>query len=54
MASSSLIDIFFSPAVRGGRRQLQIRTMLGSCVSFTLWQPQLRIGAMSHFFAPDA
>jgi len=27
----------------------RIRTLLGSCVSITLWHPQLRIGAMSHF-----
>jgi chemotaxis protein CheD len=26
-----------------------MRTVLGSCVSITLWHPQLRIGAMSHF-----
>jgi len=26
-----------------------IRTVLGSCVSITLWHPKLRIGAMSHF-----
>lgn len=26
-----------------------IRTLLGSCVSITLWHPRLRIGAMSHF-----
>jgi chemotaxis protein CheD len=27
----------------------RIRTLLGSCVSITLWHPKLRIGAMSHF-----
>lgn len=27
----------------------QIRTLLGSCVSVTLWHPRLKIGAMSHF-----
>jgi chemotaxis protein CheD len=26
-----------------------LRTLLGSCVSITLWHPKLRIGAMSHF-----
>ena len=26
-----------------------MRTMLGSCVSITLWHPTKRIGAMSHF-----
>jgi len=27
----------------------RIRTVLGSCVSITLWSPPQRIGAMSHF-----
>lgn len=27
----------------------RITTLLGSCVSITLWHPGLRIGAMSHF-----
>lgn len=26
-----------------------MRTVLGSCVSITLWNPQRRVGAMSHF-----
>lgn len=26
-----------------------VRTLLGSCVSVTLWHPQRRVGAMSHF-----
>jgi chemotaxis protein CheD len=26
-----------------------MRTILGSCVSVTLWDPRLRVGAMSHF-----
>lgn len=26
-----------------------LRTLLGSCVSITLWHPKLRVGAMSHF-----
>ena len=32
-----------------GDARYRIRTMLGSCVSITLWQPRLKIGAMSHF-----
>jgi chemotaxis protein CheD len=27
----------------------QVQTLLGSCVSITLWQPKLKVGAMSHF-----
>ena len=30
----------------------RIRTVLGSCVSITLWHAALRIGAMSHFLLP--
>jgi chemotaxis protein CheD len=31
------------------REGCQIRTLLGSCVSITLWHPRMRIGSMSHF-----
>ncbi|MDE2402005.1 MAG: chemotaxis protein CheD [Burkholderiales bacterium] len=27
----------------------RMRTLLGSCVSITLWHPRMRVGAMSHF-----
>lgn len=45
-----LIDIFLPPGeffVADGN--YRIRTMLGSCVSITLWHPATRWGAMSHF-----
>jgi chemotaxis protein CheD len=29
-----------------------MRTLLGSCVSITLWHPQACVGAMSHFLLP--
>jgi chemotaxis protein CheD len=32
-----------------GDARHRIRTLLGSCVSVTLWHPRQRIGAMSHF-----
>ncbi|HEX3139864.1 MAG TPA: chemotaxis protein CheD [Rhizobacter sp.] len=32
-----------------GDASCRMRTVLGSCVSITLWHPQQRIGAMSHF-----
>lgn len=30
----------------------RIRTLLGSCVSVTLWHPKLKIGGMCHFLLP--
>jgi len=32
-----------------GDANCRMRTVLGSCVSITLWEPQRRVGAMSHF-----
>ena len=32
-----------------GDASCRMRTVLGSCVSITLWHPQHRVGAMSHF-----
>lgn len=31
----------------------RIRTLLGSCVSITLWHPALRIGGMCHYMLPE-
>ncbi len=46
----NLIDIFLQPGEYFvGDADYRIRTLLGSCVSITLWHPTLRIGAMSHF-----
>lgn len=36
-----------------GGADSQIRTLLGSCVSITLWNPLLRVGAMSHFLLAE-
>jgi chemotaxis protein CheD len=45
-----VIDIFLQPGEYFvGDADYRIRTLLGSCVSITLWHPLLRIGAMSHF-----
>jgi len=43
-------EVFLMPGEYfvGGAR-LRARTLLGSCVSITLWHPQRRVGAMSHF-----
>jgi chemotaxis protein CheD len=32
-----------------GDRKHRVHTLLGSCVSITLWHPRARIGAMSHY-----
>ena len=48
-----LIDIFLQPGeFFVADADYQVRTMLGSCVSITLWHPFKRVGAMSHFLLP--
>jgi chemotaxis protein CheD len=45
-----VIEIFLQPGeYYVGGAACRIRTLLGSCVSITLWHPARRIGAMSHF-----
>lgn len=34
-------------------RPTRIRTLLGSCVSVTLWHPRLHIGGMCHYMLPE-
>jgi chemotaxis protein CheD len=44
------IDVFLQPGEYFvGDAAHRIRTVLGSCVSVTLWNPRQRVGAMSHF-----
>jgi chemotaxis protein CheD len=48
-----LIEIFLQPGdLFVADAGYQIRTILGSCVSVTLWHPQSRMGGMSHFLLP--
>ena len=48
-----LMDIFLQPGeLFVADANFQIRTILGSCVSITLWHPRLRVGGMSHFLLP--
>lgn len=48
-----LFDIFLQPGeLFVADAGYQIRTLLGSCVSITLWHPASRIGGMSHFLLP--
>ncbi len=45
-----MIEVFLSPGdYFVGDARHQVRTLLGSCVSITLWHARLRVGAMSHF-----
>ena len=53
MSDRSLIDIFLLPGEYFvGDAAFQVRTILGSCVSITLWHPGARVGGMSHFLLP--
>ncbi len=48
-----LMDIFLQPGeLFVADAGFQIRTILGSCVSITLWHPTARLGGMSHFLLP--
>ncbi|MES3020839.1 MAG: chemotaxis protein CheD [Pseudomonadota bacterium] len=50
MRASGQIDIFLQPGEYFlADANYRICTLLGSCVSITLWHPRLRVGAMSHF-----
>jgi chemotaxis protein CheD len=46
-------NLFLHPGdVCFGDAGTRMRTILGSCVSFTAWHPARRIGAMTHFLLP--
>lgn len=48
--ANSQIEIFLQPGeYYVGDASHRMRTLLGSCVSVTLWHPRMRVGAMSHF-----
>ncbi len=48
-----LMDIFLQPGeLFVADANFQIRTILGSCVSITLWHPKACVGGMSHFLLP--
>ena len=47
-------DIFLNPGEYAvGDSSCRMRTVLGSCISMTLWCPALRLGAMSHCLLPS-
>lgn len=48
-----VIEIFLQPGeFYFGERDTRIRTLLGSCVSVTMWHPKLLIGGMCHYMLP--
>lgn len=52
-AQADRIDVFLQPGEHFvGDAGYRIRTLLGSCVSITLWHAERKIGAMSHFLLP--
>ena len=51
---SNRTEVFLQPGEHFvGDARHRIRTLLGSCVSITLWHPAHRVGAMSHFLLPN-
>lgn len=49
-----VVEIFLQPGESYfGDKNTRIRTLLGSCVSITLWHPHLLIGGMCHYLLPD-
>lgn len=48
-----VIEIFLQPGdFYFGDKDTRIRTLLGSCVSMTLWHPTRLIGGMCHYMLP--
>ncbi len=49
-----IIEIYLNPGEwYFGDEDTRIKTLLGSCVSFTLWHPGRRLGGMCHYMLPD-
>ncbi len=54
METGADIEVYLLPGEYFvGDARYRIRTVLGSCVSITLWHRRLRIGAMSHFLLSE-
>ena len=48
------MDIFLQPGdFYFGDQDTRIRTILGSCISITMWHPRRRIGGMCHYMLPS-
>lgn len=54
MEISDTVEIYLQPGdFYFGDRDTRIRTVLGSCVSITMWHPRRLIGGMCHFMLPS-
>ncbi len=52
--TSQLREVYLEPGnFCFGEGNLRITTVLGSCISITLWHPLLRHGGMCHFMLPS-
>jgi chemotaxis protein CheD len=50
----NLREVFLNPGdFHFGDHLTRITTLLGSCVSITLWHPRLRVGGMCHYMLPS-
>jgi chemotaxis protein CheD len=53
MPVSGIREVFLHPGdFYFGDAETRIVTLLGSCVSITVWSPRLRVGGMCHFMLP--
>jgi chemotaxis protein CheD len=49
-----VLEIYLNPGEwYFGDEDTRIKTLLGSCVSFTLWHPTRKIGGMCHYMLPE-
>lgn len=49
-----ILEVYLNPGEwHFGDEDTRIKTLLGSCVSFSLWHPERRIGGMCHYMLPD-
>jgi chemotaxis protein CheD len=54
-SSDDIMDVFLHPGdLYFGDAETRMRTILGSCVTITMWHPQRRIGGMSHCLLPGS
>lgn len=54
MKTTHQTEVFLHPGEwHFGNQNTVIRTLLGSCVSITLWHPKLRIGGMCHYLLAE-
>jgi len=50
----SIVEVYLHPGEwYFGDEDTRIKTLLGSCVSFTLWHPERKIGGMCHYMLPS-